>query len=863
MIEDTSLMYISDDTNSTWVWEELGNGLYNITLKYMHWPWDYTQVTFNLKFRLERADYDTKEFGLHVIVDKRNIKIDILDFMNITMKYPFTEEYSADRLLSNSYLNVTIRFNDTDSNEYISFPEDYITGFDTPIKICYYNYSTSQIDIASSIYYTKKVIPWTRLGQPVYNITFYRLGDGLGIQNVSISLLNARNYTDYNVLYSYEIIPRNAEIELIDSEREVEYYTIDDYRYGPSFQLKYKDADYILPNGQRLTWELATSNVKTNFTGNYKVTGSGDGNYISILDLNTVNINVSQFFVNLTFVKEYYNNVSAMIKVIIKNASSLIAGVDYYISTYKVFQPTNWTFKYSGPINVPWDYIAQFRIEYRSGKGELLSDDPIGSVHIAIDNLIAPTGVQVFSNINNDSHCVYFFTNITESDPTNISFTVILWKDNYQPVQRDINITVINRDTMAVMTPAAKDISYRGKIRFDFNFYDISIFTTPIPILNAKLYFDNISVGIDNSSFYNFSGKSAKVEFRAIGDQGNYIIEVDTYNLSAGYYYTFIAEVGKEHFNKKVINHTFYIRPTRIEGKIYFTLDEIPPEESQTYLNIISLSPETQYFYVWVKVYVEISTGIGDAKTVTYLTDEDVSIIITVRNDQKLDANNKTEILKVFELTYDENTGFFYGKFEVKWMDGITEKQLGTINSFEVNMTSKNPSYTWNIVTGRVLILKGGNELPGWFYILLAITVGAAVSMGSYGIKQMLKWRIPYVLRMIDESIEQIKNDKMPPVGVMTGRSEFVIRQVLEYLDQAGIVWSISDKFEESEGRDEDEETEGETKSSGKPYTHEELVALLAKIESLTADERALFIEELKRMDRKAQEEFLQSLREE
>ena len=864
MIEDTSLIYKSDETGEYWNWTALGNGLYNITLKYMHWPWDYSQYTFQLKFRLTKENYDTKEFGLRVIVDKRNIQMEIVEWMNITMKYPFdsNKEGSTDKLLSISSVNATIRFYDLDASAYVSFPETYIIGGETPIKIYYYDYQTGQPDNQSNYDYYKKIVPWTRLGQPVYNVTFYRLNDLLGIQNVSISLYKAMNYTDADVTYSYEIIVRNAVVQFRSNESEVEYYTVDDYRYGPSFDFNYQDESYVSQQtGQTLIWELEKAEVQLNFSGFYDVGRSSNPSFVSNLQLNTYNISVGEFFVNCTFVKEFYNSISAVIKVIIRNATSQISLIEYHISTNKQFDESKWSYRYADPITVPWDYIAQFRVEYRDNRGQVLTDDPAGSIHMTIENVIAPMGVQIYTVP--DKICLYFFTNISESDPTPISFTAVIWKDNYQPVTKDINVTVINRETSIVMIPAVKDIAYRGKIRFDFNFYDISVFTNPLLILNAKLYFDNETVGIGNYSYYYFNGSAARVGFKAIGDQGNYIIEVDTANLSAGYYYTFIAEIGKDHFNKQMINHTFYIRPTRIEGFIFFTLDSNPPDESQTYLNIITLTPDIESFYIWVKPYVEITAAGTETKSRVYLTGDDVKITITVRDDQKIGSDNKTEVLTIIELDYDSQKGIFFAKFNVKWVDGLTEKQLATINTFEVNMTSKNPSYDWNKVEGRVLILKGTNELPGWFYILLAITVGAAVSMGSYGIRQMLKWRIPYVLRMIDESIEQIKNDKMPPVGVMTGRSEFVIKQVLEYLDQAGIVWSISDKFEESEGRDEDEDAEGQAGPSGKPYTHEELVALLAKIESLTADERALFIEELKRMDRKAQEEFLQSLREE
>ncbi len=864
---DTKMIYGLDETGETWNYTELGNGLYNITLKYMDWPWDQTPEVFTLWFELSRANYNTTFFGLNVIVDKRNIEISIVDYMNSTMIYPNHPNAPFGQVLSTSYTNVTLRFRDLELNQYMNFSEFYIRE---SLQVLFFDTTNSTtVDGTSYLYTPPRIVRWTRSGEPVFNITFYPIQgqDSVGIHNVSLAFRRAMNYSNAEVQYNFEIKKRNAIIELVNNESEVEYYVENEILKGPGFRLYYRDSTFIDSNGRLITFSAGELSMNANFTaGRYDIITDGTESFNGItyffskIRFNTVNMSVGELWVNSTLSKPYYNNVSVETKIIIKNATAAITLVEYDLSQTKVFDESSWTFRYTVPINVPWDYRAQFRFQYE--KNGILTDNPPGSMHMAIENLVAPAGVQIY--LRPDIACLYFFTNITESDPTPISFTVIIWKDNYQPVQRNINITVINRETMTVMTPPVKDISFRGKIRFNFNFYDISTFTNPIPIVSAILYFNSTEVPNGNYSFYDFNGKSARVDFRMVGSNGDYIIDLDTANLSAGYYYTFTAEVGKDHYNKKLINHTFYIRPTRIEGNIFFTQTKSAPELSQNYLNIITLQPDVEYFYIWVKPYVEITSTTSEAKDMIYLTGADVSITIIVKDDTKLDSTtNQTVLLKTFELEYDETTGFFFGEFSVKWMDGLEEKQLSTISSFVVNMTSKNPSYTWNIVTGRVLILKGGNDLPGWFYILLAITVGAAVSMGSYGIKQMLKWRIPYVLRMIDESIEQIKNDKMPPVGVMTGRTEFVIKQVLEYLDQAGIVWSISDKFEESEGRDEDEESEGETKSSGKPYSHEELVALLAKIESITADERALFIEELKRMDRKAQEEFLQSLREE
>jgi hypothetical protein len=148
-------------------------------------------------------------------------------------------------------------------------------------------------------------------------------------------------------------------------------------------------------------------------------------------------------------------------------------------------------------------------------------------------------------------------------------------------------------------------------------------------------------------------------------------------------------------------------------------------------------------------------------------------------------------------------------------------------------------------------------------WIIVFVSIGSMVGIGMYGVRKALLLRIPFVLRMIDESIEKISKDKFPTVGVMLGRNEYVINKVIDFLDDCGIEWSVSDKIEHTAVGEEDggESGSDSTESKG-PMSLDEITVELNKISTLTPDEREMFIDELKRLDRKGQDEFLKSLRE-
>jgi hypothetical protein len=220
----------------------------------------------------------------------------------------------------------------------------------------------------------------------------------------------------------------------------------------------------------------------------------------------------------------------------------------------------------------------------------------------------------------------------------------------------------------------------------------------------------------------------------------------------------------------------------------------------------------------------------------------------------QVDELGQNPKVKELDAEYDEMVGWWKATCPLSWTDGVVPYELRSTNMVTVNVTSSNTNYQSAQERNYFVVERPTSELPWWFQYAVMALVGSAVAMSYSVVKKAWKLRIPFVLRMIDESIEMITVDKFPAPGVMLGRAEFVINKVIEYLEECGIEWEIEGKVEE--------EPEA-VKQIGAPMARDELTAELNKIEGITPDDRMLFIEELIRMDRESQDEFIKSLREE
>ena len=272
--------------------------------------------------------------------------------------------------------------------------------------------------------------------------------------------------------------------------------------------------------------------------------------------------------------------------------------------------------------------------------------------------------------------------------------------------------------------------------------------------------------------------------------------------------------------------------------------------------------------YIFVKVFVSGIEGAPD--TYPY---QGITITVSLY-DYVTSPNNSslilgTATLQVITLTYDPTIQLFTGVIHLTLtpIGQSTPETLNGLKALVFNITSTNSNYVSPSPApmGLLLILTPQTEIPTWVIVLGIFFAMSMIAIGGYGTYKLIQLRIPYVLRMIDELIDKISKDKFPSVGVMLGRNEFVINKVIDYLDECGIEWSVSDKIEKAEGVEEGEEAEGgEAGGEQKaPMTQEEIVKALNDIKSLTADEREMFIDEIKRLIGNNKMKFLKTLQDE
>jgi xanthosine utilization system XapX-like protein len=141
--------------------------------------------------------------------------------------------------------------------------------------------------------------------------------------------------------------------------------------------------------------------------------------------------------------------------------------------------------------------------------------------------------------------------------------------------------------------------------------------------------------------------------------------------------------------------------------------------------------------------------------------------------------------------------------------------------------------------------------------LIIAVTMIGIVSV--YLGYKAFQLRIPLVLRLIAETIDKIQKDKYPAeTGVLPGRNEFIVNTLLDRLDQVGIQWEKGEKYQV-------EETAAKAGAEKElpPMNLQEINAALDSISELTVEEKAIFADELKRLGRKEQDEFIASLKHE
>lgn len=97
----------------------------------------------------------------------------------------------------------------------------------------------------------------------------------------------------------------------------------------------------------------------------------------------------------------------------------------------------------------------------------------------------------------------------------------------------------------------------------------------------------------------------------------------------------------------------------------------------------------------------------------------------------------------------------------------------------------------------EIIMISFGIIYAFFLLILFPLTYISIFLICGFGFGKALQLRIPYVLRMIDESIEKIGKNRDMNTPVMLSRKHFLINKVIDYLDPTEIKWEIGEKVEQ------------------------------------------------------------------
>ena len=357
----------------------------------------------------------------------------------------------------------------------------------------------------------------------------------------------------------------------------------------------------------------------------------------------------------------------------------------------------------------------------------------------------------------------------------------------------------------------------------------------------------------------------------APGISGNryYTIIINTSNLKASeisYEFTFnITKLGNDghiHWETKQFTLNITLKPVSLIVEHFFVLPgkELNFNKSQKGDGYsIGFSPEEyQNITIYLRIYYEKNNEI------VYLTDEDINVTLYIYdcNGEYINIRSEQNLKVVYPLTFirmenETFKGLWTIMINITYGPDPEKDVLFGNTAFVFNVTSSNVNLANTITVRQVYILYTIFVLPWWFYLLVGVVGAASVAFGTYSIKRFLRLRIPFVLRMINESIDLITKDKFPKVGVMKNRNEMIISMIIDVLDELGIEWESTEKF------DIDTILHEEEKSDLPPLSIAEIRKELEKITSISEEEKELFIEELKELNRAAQLDFLKSLEKE
>ncbi|MHA1438454.1 MAG: hypothetical protein ACTSPD_12840, partial [Promethearchaeota archaeon] len=865
---------------STWRWRDETNGVYRIFIDYTlfenYIDKDIAQMAL-ITFQIDAQNYSMREFKLLLNITKRQIDINLLNWNNISV-YSGSEYFKILQLITFQYEIVDL----DNKSAPVDFDIDPFTKKCSSFSFYYWNNS-----VPLSLFDYAVVLKYWDGPQLKYNITF-------NTQNIPVGDYNIMFRIEHNIYYTvsfnttFRILRAPFHLNYLDNRSVIEYLPtiltpkLTTLPYQPYFEVKLIDTvhsnifgyDYVV-DYTGMSINIVPGNYSTiqtrynefGFLTSPEVSSSldlavyagtsGDGTLKIYIDAQKVNVSAGLYYVNLSFSKRNYETTYEVVGFQIINASTSLEG-DYILFAYqegpitdKVTFPSSTNKYYEGDYKIiPWNKSVGIRFTYISDTlNTKISDDieEVLQVHYSIKGFTSTQpwpefiNISIFTDLGTGIHYLQFTTNISATGTVDVTFNFSLWAPNFDPVSFPINITIRDRYTTYKNITISNDIYWTEKASLVIQYLDDDYYQTGIikePIRKAEVN------GAINGTLNFGGGETAWWEVQEFTADAKanlprrYQIDIKTDKLKVGKNYTVIFQIAKDHYESQSITFRFHLSPVPIKVNATVRPDDgNPSEEFQ--------ADEIEKIFIYVSVFVQLKNGTGDAEVNIDIMLPDINVSYILRRGDV--------IIHKGRLYWDVTSQKFKANFTAEDEEGDS---LTGVYSLYIIVDPKDPNIQGKTIEIKILGIGVGEEvIPSWFWILLAIVIGAALAMAGYTVRKALYLRIPFVLRKIDETTKKIEKDKYPPVGVMTGRDEFIINSVINYLELCGIEWEREDKFEIKKVG------EAAAKEKLPPLKVEEIEQELAKIGTLAKEEIVLFIDELKRLDREAQEEFLASLR--
>ncbi|MHA1732852.1 MAG: hypothetical protein ACTSU5_12980 [Promethearchaeota archaeon] len=841
--------------------------------------------TVDLVFRISKQNYTAIDFNVTLVIEKREMKIVFVNASTLSGYYLDPTKYAPDVVdLTNPYYQeITVTVELWDAND-----------GNKPVSLSHYLGAGDSLDDFFTFggLNVSPVVEFQSNGRYRYNFSVHT-GLSLGWHTLQLSVVSPPTPNYYTVLNTTGLL-----VEEIPTLFENLTTTEIGYSYIQSYQHLYDD-NYAWFNFRVLdlhhstmlgsfindsTSRILTSEVSTNWTNpfvwgsssHWTLNSTGDddpglrdeGGYQNVkiydyiytlkFNLTGVSARVEPYHVRVVITKANYQVVEVILSFKINNATTKMYSA-YLNNELIVDENSQLRYGPTDEIEVPWNQALVVKIgwgylDYNNRKWAIY-DEPVDPAHLFISNWYPGKNntwqMTTFSQEYN-YYSVTLYTDITGNLPENRLVTFSLVKGNFTTQQISLNLTIRERkvklrliediDTTKETLDLAYVLKYGVNFTMGFELQDDEQATSIIdPVSGSKSLDDVILLDHVADEYFQVPGAGTLLV-------ANYTKVVK--NEIDGYHYYFLLTLGTSSLNVK----------------------------DEPYLVTVNCT-KTHYAFTDVTFNITIrqqsidltATIISDSggQVVNVFEDKTFNLVVVLENPDTGERLASDEFIVTYRfLQIDENGTFT----EVSWANAsgtlewnaegkyyfkelyITDDMRGAFR-VEFTITSKTGNY--ETVTASVVLLfqEPPTVISAQSLIMLAVSILLVAGVGSYVGVKAWQLRIPFVLRMIDESIKKINDNKYPSVGVMKSRREFVMGSVVDRLDEVGIEWDVTEKFSI-----EDIKAGGD--EAKPPMNEEEIRAELEKMVSLTEDERALFVEELKRLKRKEQEEFLDSIRE-